>query len=252
MSQSLVQSGLGGHGSGSFTTAGGTLSAITYTVPQTTVAGNFLILVCTHHQTLTAGTGAMASSFNNPTGVTGWTTNGTSNYLINSGSGAGSQKVACQMFFKPNAASVPSTTVVSVAVGVNSGSASGNESYEFAFYEFSGVSILSGNNTIDTQATNNSTTGVPGTTNLTTAKTDLVIVTGVGNSGALTAASGYTLGITLANVSATSQMQYQLDTPSGTVATAFGSGSQTNCGCQAIAFLPPPATAKNNYGFFFG
>jgi len=252
VSQSLVQSGLGGHGSGTFTTARGTLSAITYTIPQTTVAGNFLVLVCTHHQTLTAGTGAMASSFNNPTGVTGWTTNGVSSYSINGGSGAGSQKVSCQMFFKPNAASVPSTTVVSVAVGVGSGSASGNESYEFAFYEFSGVSILSGNNAIDTNAQINNTTGVPSAGNLTTLQSDLVIVTGVGNSGALTAASGYTLGITLSNVSATSQMQYQLSAPVGTVATAFGSGSQTNCGCQGMAFKPLPATGNNSYGFFFG
>ena len=248
MSQSLVQSGLGGHGSGTFTTAGGTLSAITYTVPTTTTTGNFLALVCTHHQTLTAGTGLMASSFNNPTGVTGWTTNGISNYFINSGSGAGSQKVSCQVFFKKNAASVTSGTVISVAVGVGSGSASGNESYEFAFYEFSGVGTLG----LETQAINNNTTGVPSTANLTTTKADLILVTAVGNGGAVTAGSNYNLGITLSNVSAMSQIQYQLDAPAGSVATGFGSGTQTNCGCQAMAFFPAPSTGNNSYGFYFG
>lgn len=256
---SLVQSALGGHGSQSFTTAGGTLGTITVSLPQATTAGNLLVLQCTHHQTLSTGTGLMASSFNNPTGIAGaWTTNGTSTFLLNGGNGPSGQKVACQLFFRTNCPSVSGGTVISIAVGVNSGSATGSESYEFAFYEFSGItSTLSGNNALDGNAQNNNTTGLPSTANLNTTKTDLIIVTAVGDTTTLTPAAAYTGGITLSNVSAISQLQYQLNVAPGSISTAWGAGSQTNCGCQAMAFQAPAggggfSGTSVNYGYLFG
>ena len=252
-----MQSALGGHNSFAFTTAGGVSPAVTVSLPQATTAGNLLVLVCTHHQVLTSGSGLMASSFNNPTGITGaWTTNGISNFNLNGAAGPNGEKVSCQMYFRTNCPSVSGGTVISIAVGVNSGSAAGTETYEFAFYEFSGITTLSGNNAVEVNRTNNNTTGIPSTTNLATTHTDLIIVTGVGDTTSLTPGTGYTGGITLSNVNAISQTQYQLNTPAGSVATGFSVGTQTDCGCQAMAVLPGAGGGFSgtsvNYGYLFG
>jgi hypothetical protein len=46
-------------------------------------------------------------------------------------------------------------------------------------------------------------------------------------------------------------MQYALNVPTGTVATAF-SGTQTDYGCSAVAFLPPAAGVGFASNFLFG
>lgn len=133
------------------------------------------------------------------------------------------------VYYIQNAASMSVGTTVNALTAGSGHTMSMN--VEFTLYEFSGVATASA---LDKHAQRFST-GIPGTANLPTTTTDLVVVAYSGVVGSnLTAGSGYTLG-TNAIVSVLGQTQYSLNVASGSIATSFG-GSVGTYGATAAAF----------------
>lgn len=252
----LLQSTVGGHGTAAFTTSGGTSAPISVTIPSTTTPGSLLLVVLTHKQTVTGGSGGPnGSAFNTPTGLGAtdafWHSQGGPTFV------SGVNRMVTSLFFIPpvnHTTPITGGTAISTTVAIGATTFSSSELLECGFYEFSGINAtFTGGGIVETSAiVNNGTSAVPATASLHTTKIDLVFVTTVGNGSAVGLGSGYSAGLTYNNVGGVAQSQYQLDVPAGTIATGFSGASQPNYGCFALAFLPAPSTGNASYGFFFG
>jgi hypothetical protein len=244
----LIQSVLCGSGTGSFTAGGGGSASATGSFSSNTTAGNLLVLIAYYNQAVTSGSGFAPANFS-VTGVSWGTVQASGGY------DAAPHRSSSGIFFVGNAASVLSSAVTTATITANPSSANGTLAIEFAMFEFSGIaasaSQVTGGALVDTKNTKGSqTSSVPDQGTITTSKTDLIITWFIGNSGNDSAGAGYTLGPNML-VATTGQMQYQLNVPAGSAATAF-SGSQSNWGGGAMSFKAPASTPGRSYGFFFG
>jgi hypothetical protein len=225
---------------------------------STTTNGSLLCFIVYATQLVNSGTGGFGTfGFSETTTGVTWTNKGTGGYSVGTGS-AGSVRTTTQAFFVPNAAPISSATTITVRNGFFVPATDNiTVTHEFAIYEFSGVStsnsFTTGGALVDTLTPlNNQTSSVPSWGNITTAASDLIICSFKGDSGAATAGASYSLGQSMVTVTR-GQAQYQLNSAIGSVATAFGSGSQGNWGGFTISFKPGASTAgKASYGFFFG
>lgn len=232
MSIALVQSVLGGNA----TTTGTTISC-TGSFVSTTTSGNLLVTAIWFTSTNATQPGA----FTVTTPGLSWASNGAVAAAGGGADGGTLWKGKCQLTILPNAPSITAGTLTTVSNGAAGNG--GTKILEFALFEFSGVSKatqagcldppgLSGPNSSGTSSTPN-----PG--NLTTTAADLAISMFSGETGQISAGSGYSLGPSPVAVQF-GQIQYQLNTPIGTVATAFSGGTEAAWGACAAAFAPNP------------
>ena len=213
MGIALVQSKLGGNGSGSSPV---TSSAVGYA--STTTSGNLLVLIAWAKNT----TSALAPIITAATSGFVWTNAKTAAYSDSGTPQAGKASI----FYIEDAGAMSATTTVTAALGVGP-----SLSVEFSLYEFSGI-LTSGS--LDQIANTSSGTGNPSTANLVLTATDLVIVTYTGEGTNTTAGPSYTLGVNSTHVTA-SQTQYILNHSPGSTATAFG-GTDPLWGCASASF----------------
>jgi hypothetical protein len=246
MSIALAQSSLGTHTSFAYTNAGAT-SPITCTVGSTTTAGSLLVILVYWHNT-----GATPPA----TGGAGFPTGGSGLTWRQSGAGgfnSGGDRASTEIFYAGNAPSQSGGTVFTLSGTAGNGFGAGTSKYECVFYEFTGIVASTSSGILENASATISTqtASTPHTANLTTTKTDLILVSFIGTGTSITAGSGYTLGIDAGNVTGIGQLQYALNVAPGSIATAFN-GSQALWGGFAVAFAPIPATGGASYGFFFG
>ena len=249
----LAQSVLGTHATGTYNNLGGT---VTITAgPVTTSAGSFLVMV--GYTSAQATVNAVETvSPNAPTGGAGLTWRGAYTGSFLSGT---TNRGGAAIFWVGNAPAQTSVTF-SMLVGAGGGTSGSTGSFvgECAFYEFTGVAASNnqtlGGPILDAQGQLLSqTSGTPHTANLTTSLTDLIIVASAATGSALSAGSGYTLGLSTTALSGViGQLQYALNVAAGSIATSYLSGTPANWGAVSLALKPPPATGNNSYGFFFG
>lgn len=137
-----------------------------------------------------------------------------------------------------NAPTLNPSDTMTTSVSSNTSTGSNLLTSEFHLYEFSGIDNSSDPED-DEVVRINQTGGTPNAANINTISPEslvLVAFSGDSNGGTnLSAGVGYTLGID-AIVSTIGQLQYQLNVPLGTIATAFGGGTSPKWGCQAVAF----------------
>lgn len=212
----IKQSNAGGHGAGTTPT---TTSAAGYSA--NTTAGS--LLVCVVYASATSS----VPTINIPS-TSGFT------WTLASSEGGSSAETRVAIYYITNASSM----ATSVTTTVTATATTGVVDVEFDLYEFSGVVTAS---PVDTSQVAQGTAATPSTANLSTSLTDLIIVAACGAaSGAGAAGAGYTLGITASHQIGgnVGQLQYILNKPSGSIATAgFGTG-WTGWGMVAIAFKP--------------
>jgi len=230
VAMALVQSILGGNNSATLTGTGQSVSC-TANFPSNTASGNFLVGIMYVKATLVSGSfGNLGYSLSTP-GIT-W------NATVLQGSWTATQFGLAQIFFLSNAASVSSATANTFTVTqVAGGADSITVTVECVLFEFSGVSALA--SPIDQNHSKlNQAGGTPNTANLFATGSDLILVAFNGNSGLISAGSGYTLGPNPVAVQY-GQVQYLLNSPTGSNAAAFSGGTETNWGAVSVAFLPP-------------
>lgn len=252
----LVQSILGGNASASWTAAANVNIPVTGSFGSTTTSGNLLLLFAFYQQGRLTGSGLPPTAFNTPvtSGIT-WSSILNSSVTQSDGSGAVTKHLGT-LFICGNAASISAGTVTTVTLGIssNGGTSTGGAIAEFSMYEFSGIAHSSstavGGALIDKDAAlQNQAGGNPGTANLVTTVSDLVIGAFVGNSANAAAGAGYTLGQT-GVAATTAQFQYQTGVAPASVSTAF-SGAQANWAALSAAFKELPASSRNR-AYFFG
>jgi hypothetical protein len=151
----------------------------------------------------------------------------------------------------PNAPAISSGTATTFSYA--SGGNGGTKTVEFALFEFSGVSQTAGAGGVDNSGNTSGAASTPNPGNLTTTASDLLVAIYAGETGLISAGSGYALGPNPVAVQF-GQVQYALNVTAGTIATAFSGGTETQWGAAAIAFLPsvPSSSGNNSYGFYFG
>lgn len=237
----LVQSRAGGSATGSgsmsFSTFNLASSAVGFSSPTT--AGNLLVYVAWSHYSLTsAGSFALLDVVPTTSGFSWGSSFGTNWSSVSGGAGNCGQ---ISIYYIPNAASMSVTTVATS--GINGSGTITSANVEFSLYEFSGVAISSPLDKFT--GTQNGVSSTPSTSNLATTATDLVIASFGGNQTGsnISAGTSYTLGVN-ATVSTVGQTQYQLNVPSGSVATAFSGGTEPNWGCYAMSFKTAAATSS--------
>lgn len=255
MSIALVQSALGGSASATIG-AGVTNIDATGNFSLTTGAGNLLVFIVYSRQTINSGFGGFGSF-----GFSGITSGLTWVNKVNGGyqgaSTPGGVRTTTQIFLCPNAASISSATITTVRNGFFVPAATNiTVAHEFSLYEFSGVNTATNTTTggalVDLSAAlSNQTSSVPNIGSVTTTKSDLVIVSFIGDSGVAVAGASYSLGQSMAVVTR-GQAQYQLNSAVGSIATAFASGSQGNWGGCTVGLKPTTSIGNSSYGFFFG
>jgi hypothetical protein len=239
----LVQSVLCGHNSSSFSSTGGILTC-TGNFPSNTVAGNFLVGAC--FSNTTTQTPSMALTLTTP-GLT-WTPSGG---ISNSDVTGGQWKGVGQYNFAGNAPSISSSTTHTLSVTFGNAALGYSGAIEFALFEFSGClqssSILAFQ---DNGTTGTGTSSTPNIGTLTTTNTDLLLGLMVGETGNISAGSGYSLGATM-SVMNFGQLQYGLNVPAGNIATAWSGGTEAKwaLGAQAIFPAPfvPPVTPPSSF-----
>lgn len=244
MSAVLVQSKLGGNGSGGPTAAPWTLTSSAVGFNSTTTAGN--LLMCIVYGRLSSSTGSVGSGILSAatSGIT-WVEATLNAWTTTPGTTAGGLRI----LYAANAPSIVPAATTSVTHSIGGIGFTATMSVEFALYEFSGLKTVS---VVDATRATSQSTGTPGVGNITTSNTDLLVVAFSGNSANATAGSGFNLGANM-SVSTTGQMQYKPSVAAGANATAFTPGAQTNFAAAAAAFKESTATATAiTYGFFFG
>jgi len=246
MSIALAQSSLGTNTTFGYTNTGAS-SPITCTVGSTTTAGSLLVIIVYWHNSGATPPATGGAGF--PSGGSGLTWRQTTAGGYNSGG----NRASTEIFYAGNAPQQAAGTVFTLSGTAGNGFGVGTSSYECVFYEFTGIIASTSSGILENASATISTqsASTPHTANLTTTKTDLIIASFIGTGSAITAGSGYTLGIDSTNVGGIGQLQYALNVAPGSIATAF-TGTQALWGGFSIAFVPIPSTGGASYGFFFG
>jgi len=246
VSISLAQSSLGTHTSFGYTNTGAN-SPITCTCGSTTTAGSLLVIIVYWHTTGATPPATGGAGF--PSGGSGLTWRQT----ISGGYLSGGNRASTEIFYAGNAPQQASGTVFTLSGFAGNGFGVGTALYECVLYEFTGIIASTSTGVLENASAILSTqsASTPHTANLTTTKTDLIIASFIGTGSAITAGSGYTLGIDSTNISGIGQLQYALNVSPGSIATSF-TGTQALWGGFSIAFVPIATTGGASYGFFFG
>jgi len=236
MSNALVQSKLGGSGSGSSSPV--VSSAVGFN--SNTTAGNLLVCVVwgtlTHSNSLSSPPTLSLAT----TGLS-WSLAKTALYADIAGDTGGRVSI----YYVANAPSISSSTTT---VATATGSSISSMNVQFALYEFSGVQQSSPVD--DLEATNTGSGAPPSTPNLSTSATDLILVACISEDAITGAGSGFTLGVAgSGNLAAT---QYILNKASGSIATAFGTSAPDPWGCCAAAFKGAVTGKPRVQASFFG
>jgi hypothetical protein len=248
---SLLQSVLGSNISGTGTSPF-TVGTCTVNLPQTTQAGSLLVIFAastTHSHT--TGQVELPNAVPSISGIPNGNWRGPAgNLWHDSGRTNGGQ---ANILFIANAPSIPAGTAINVTFSYPGSGITYDGVCEFAFYEFSGIYQTPSPLTapVDTSRSLNfdnpatPTTGTPtvnaSTNYSTTVNNDLVIVGFAGNSGNVSAGTGYTLGLNM-TAAGTAQMQYAFNVPSGAQTGANFTGTETLFSAFAVAFKPLPVT----------
>jgi hypothetical protein len=245
----LVQSNAGGSASGSIS-VNATITSSAGGFSSTTTAGSLLVLVVWANGGVSGGTTALTTApISGGYGVGTW--NGHSHGIsAANGDGGFTYAGGCYLFYIPNAAAMSPAQTTTVTVK-NTGSATSTVEVEFSLYEFAGVDAAPALDLAFAPQQGIANTGDSGTPSFdwngifgfTTSHTDLILMALSAQPGtALTAGSGYTLGIS-ASVATLGQLEYRLNAPSGqTSATYTGSASFWALAAISFSAAPPGST----------
>lgn len=244
MSIALAQSFLGANGTQTnvspFTLS---LSSI---FPSSVAAGSCIVVFGS------ATTNVFSSSPTMNPSVTGGPT---ANWVSSSGTSiniaAPASTRSCYIYYLQNCPAINAGDSISVPFTVGGSGVSTQITAEFAVYVFTGV--LAGANKFspqDVTRNNNGTASTPSTTNIVTTKTDLILAGFVGDSGNISAGAGYTLGINM-SVATFGQLQYILNQPAGSIATAFSGGTESHW-AMGVSSLKPAVAVGFSFGQIIG
>lgn len=242
MSIALAQSFLGGNATHTAVTPY-TLTA-NATFPSAVAAGSCIVMHATAKTNVSSSIPALQP---NVTGgpFSSWNAASTS---INIASPTSTRGV--WIAYIPNSPAITLGDTISAAFVMGGSGINTTLLVEFSVYVFTGVQTTGGKFApLETSHVNTGTSSTPSTANLVTANTDLILSAFFGDSGNLSAGSGYTLGTNM-TVNTFGSLQYILNQSSGSIATAFSGGTETNWAAAAMALKPAPAVAANSYGFF--
>lgn len=220
-----------------------TVGPITASLPQTTQAGNLLVVLTAYKEHRTSGTGTtgviMTPSIS---GVGAFSAPASNQWTASPDTDRGAAGVQ----YVANAPAVTAGTTITVTNTVSGAGISFTVTCEAFFLEFSGVKTVSPVDASRSPISPN--TGVPTAGNLTTTQTDLIIAGYSGDTSNAVVGSGWT-ALETASAATFAVWQYKLNQAAGTINTDFSSGSQTHFGGFATSFKPQPIT---NLPFTFG
>lgn len=242
MAIALAQSFLGGNNTTTAVTPFNLTASATF--PSAVAAGSCIVM---HATSKTNVSGSSPTLQPNVTGgpFANWNNVSTA---INISSPAATRTV--WIAYLPNSPAITLGDTISAVFVMGGSGVNTTLLVEFAVYVFTGVQTTGSKfSPLETSHVLTGTSSTPSTANLVTVNTDLILSAFFGDSGNLSAGSGYTLGTNM-TVNTFGSLQYILNQASGSIATAFSGGTETNWAAASMALKPAPAVAANSYGFF--
>lgn len=244
MSIALAQSFLGGNGTNTAITPYNLVTSATF--PNPVAAGSCIVMYAASKTNIFNSSPTLQS---NVTGgpFTNWNQISTS---IAIASPAATRQV--WIAYLPNSPAITAGDTITATFVMGGSGINTTLIAEFAVYVFTGVQTTGSKFApLETSHVLNGTSSTPSTANLVISNTDLILSAFVGDSGNLSAGTGYTPGINM-SVCTFGALQYILNQAPGSIATAFSGGTESNWAASSGALKPAPPSAGFSFGQIIG